>query len=242
MMRWGFAVVLPRAEFEPFHRRSDQFQKILVIEVSCRGDDYSLRKEAPGNITQHIFAAGFLHRFHRSIDGKPKGVGLPETLLEQNMYVLVRGILNHADLLEDYVLFAIYFDGIEDRFEEKIGKEIYKEREVGGEDFRVKTDVFLGGKGIGEPPDRIEFLRDIQGASTLCTLEKHMFDEMSDSPLFRVFVARAGVDPDAGGDRVGGGYPFRYHPNPITENRFLVQFPPFVLQTATLRVVRGWLQ
>jgi len=97
---------------------------------------------------------------------------------------------------------------------------------MGGKDFGVKTDMLLRGKGIGETADGIEFLGDVQSASTLCALKKHMFDEMSDPPLKRIFIARAGVYPDSGGNRMGEWNFFRYYPDPIAEDRFLVQIPP----------------
>src|SRR5208283_613621 len=97
---------------------------------------------------------------------------------------------------------------------------------MGGKDFGVKTDLLLRGKGIGKTADRIEFLGDIESASALCALKEHMFDEMSDPPLNRIFIAGACVYPDSGGNRMGEWNFFGYYPDPIAENRFLVQFSP----------------
>src|SRR5208337_1352132 len=97
---------------------------------------------------------------------------------------------------------------------------------MGGKDFGVKTDMLLRGKGIGETADGIEFLGDVESASALCALKEHVFDEMSDPPLKRIFIAGAGVYPDSGGNRMGEWNFFRYYSDPIAEHRFLVQFPP----------------
>jgi hypothetical protein len=97
---------------------------------------------------------------------------------------------------------------------------------MGGKDFGLKTDMLLRGKGIGKTANGIEFLGDVESASALCALKEHVFDEMSDPPLERIFVARAGVYPDSGGNRMGEWNFFRYYSDPIAEDRFLVQFPP----------------
>ena len=97
---------------------------------------------------------------------------------------------------------------------------------MGGKDFGVKTDLLLRGKSIGKTADRIEFLGDIESASALCALKEHMFYKMSDPPLNRIFITRAGVYPDSGRNRMGEWNFFRYYSDPIAENRFLVQFSP----------------
>ena len=89
---------------------------------------------------------------------------------------------------------------------DKIAEDIHGEREVLIEDFDIEADTFLRRESIHIAADRINLAGDGLGGAGFRALEHHVFDEMGDAVPFRIFVAGAGLQPDADGDGADVGH------------------------------------
>jgi hypothetical protein len=91
--------------------------------------------------------------------------------------------------------------GIEDRMKNEIAEDIHGERKMLVEHFDVEADAFLRGEGVHIAADRIDLAGDGFGGAGFRALEHHVLDEVGDAIPFGIFVARAGLQPDADRDR-----------------------------------------
>ena len=69
------------------------------------------------------------------------------------------------------------------------------------QDFDVKADALLGGKGIHVAADGVDLAGNVLGGAVLGAFEDHVLDEVGDPIPLRVFVAGTGLYPYAHRDR-----------------------------------------
>jgi hypothetical protein len=122
-------------------------------------------------------------------------------LREDFMDEVVGIVLVHFYFFENDAAFASNVAGIESGMQDEIAKDVHGERKVLIEDFDVEADAFLRREGVHVPADRINLAGDVFGGSGFRTFEHHVFDEVRNAIPFGIFVARAGLKPDADRDR-----------------------------------------
>ena len=131
---------------------------------------------------------------------------LPEALREDFVDEVVGVVLVHLNFFEDDAALAGNIAGIEDRVKREIAEHIHGERQVLIENFDVEADTFLRGEGIHVAADGINLASDGFGGARLRSLEHHVLDKVGDAIPLRIFVARAGLEPDADRDRADVGH------------------------------------
>ena len=94
------------------------------------------------------------------------------------MSKLVRGILHHADFLEDHHPLPFHLFRLKDRLQEDIQQKLGDLRQVMTQDLGMKTGMFLGGEGVGKPSDSVQFLGNLLSAAIPGPLKDHMFDKV----------------------------------------------------------------
>jgi len=83
----------------------------------------------------------------------------------------------------------------------KIAKDIQGHRKMLVENFNVEADALLGGEGVHVAADRIDLAGNGLGGARFRALENHVLDEVRNAVPFGIFVARAGLQPNADRDR-----------------------------------------
>ena len=130
----------------------------------------------------------------------------PETLREDFVDEVVGIVLVHFDFFENDAALLRDIAGIEDGMKNEIGEDIHGERKMLVENFDVEADAFLRREGVHIAADGIDLAGDGFGGARLRALEHHVLDEVRDAVPFGIFVARAGLEPDADRDRADVGH------------------------------------
>ena len=110
---------------------------------------------------------------------------------------VVGGILRRADLLHDHALLALQFVRHEGRIGEDVGEHVERQRHVGLHHPRIIGRGLGRGAGVEIAADRLDLLDDLARGAPRGALEGHVFQQMRDAVLVRLFVAAADAGPDA---------------------------------------------
>ena len=105
----------------------------------------------------------------------------PEILGEQLVDEVVGRVLDHLDLFEDDLLFALDVVGTEPRVHDDVRQDVDGKRQVLVEDLDVVAGVFLGGEGVHLAADRIDRLGDVLGRPRRRALEEHVLHKVRDA-------------------------------------------------------------
>ncbi len=173
-----------------------QFHELLVLQMTCGGDDHVAGRKTLLVEIQHRIALELLDRVLGPQDGLAQGMILPEILGEDLVDQVVRIVLVHLYFFEDDAALAADVVGIEDRVQHQVAEHIHGDGQMLVQHLDVKADAFLGGKGVHVAADGIDLAGDFFRAAVLRALEHHVLDEVRDAVPLQVFVAGAGLDPD----------------------------------------------
>src|ERR1700688_3027619 len=184
----------------------NEIDKFFVIEVAGGADDKISGGEVVAVETRDHGTVEFLDRFPGSQNRQAKRVIFPETLGEDFVDQIVGIVLIHFYFFEDDAALARDIASIEYRMEDEIGENIHRDRQMLIENFDVEADAFLGRERIHVAPDRVDLAGDGFGRTGLGAFKDHVLDEMRDAIPFGVFVARAGLEPDADRDGAKVGH------------------------------------
>jgi hypothetical protein len=114
----------------------------------------------------------------------------------------VRGsVLDIFDLLEYDAFFLIYLAIIKKGVLGQIEYYIHRPRKMLVEDLGEITGLLSTGKGVKDASDGLEIRGNLRGILVPGALENHMLDEMGNTGVFLVLIARADIDPEPQGDR-----------------------------------------
>jgi hypothetical protein len=116
---------------------------------------------------------------------------------EQLEHQIVGGIVGGGDFLQDYILLFVQFRGIEDGIRQDVGKNIECEGPIVLEHAREIGRRLHAGGGVDLSADVLDFRSDIHGTAAGSALERHMLEQVSNTPLLGRFITRARLDPDA---------------------------------------------
>ena len=116
-------------------------------------------------------------------------------LVEMLEHHVVGRILRRADLLHDHALFALQFVRHEGRIGEDVGEHVERQRHVGLHHPGIIGRGLGRGAGVEIAADRLDFLDDLARRAPRGALERHVFEQMRDAVLVRLFVAAADAGP-----------------------------------------------
>ena len=116
-------------------------------------------------------------------------------LVEMLEHHVVGRILRGADLLHDHALFALQLVRHEGRIGEDVGEHVERQRHVGLHHPRIIGGGLGRGAGVEIAADRLDFLDDLARRAPRGALERHVFEQMRDAVLVRLFVAAADAGP-----------------------------------------------
>src|ERR1700730_4162887 len=134
----------------------DEFDKVLVVEVTGSTDNEIARREVVPIEAGHDGPLEFFYGVARAQDGQTESMVLPETLGENLVDKIVRIILIHFYFFEDDAALARDIAAIEDGMKDKIAEDIHGERKVLIEDFDIEADAFFRRESIHVAADRID--------------------------------------------------------------------------------------
>ena len=178
----------------------EQALDVVVLEIADRHHDEVAGDVGVLEVLRERLASERVHAVGRAENGAPERMAAPEAFRENLVDQIVGGVLDHLDLFEnDFFLFLDVVLGHQ-RIADQVGENFDRERQVLIEHLEVIAGVFLGGKGIDLPADRIHLLRDFFRRPGGRALEEHVLDKVRDAHAFRRFVPRAARQPDADGD------------------------------------------
>src|SRR6202521_4649815 len=184
----------------------DEFDKVLVVEVTGSTDNEIAGREVVSIEAGHDRSLEFFYGVARAQNRQTESMVLPETLREDFMDEVVGIILIHFYFFEHRTALARDIAAIEDGMKDKIAEDIHGERKVLIEDFDIEADTFLRRESIHIAADRIDLAGNRFGGAGFRALEHHVLDEVGDAIPFRIFVARAGLQPDANRDGTNVGH------------------------------------
>ena len=143
---------------------------------------------------------------------------LPEALREKLVDQIVGRVLDHLDLFEHDLLFALDVLRIERRVTDDVGENVHGERQVLVEDFDVVARVLFRGERVELSADRVDRLRDVFGGAAASALEQHVLDEVRDTASLGSLVARPARQPDTNADRTDLRHPLGEKTETVIEN------------------------
>jgi hypothetical protein len=187
-------------------RRVDErlLQQVLnapVFEIADR-DDHEVRRDVRLRevFLQRLLVEG-ADALRGAEDRPAERMVVPEALGENLVDQIVGRVLDHLDLFEDHLLFALDVFFREQRVADQVREDLDRERQVLVEHLGVVAGVFLRRERVDLAADRIDLLRDLLGVARRRALEEHVLDEVRDAGVIGRLVARAARQPDADGDR-----------------------------------------
>ena len=197
--RWSAveAVVLRLHLGEVF---AHQLHEVIVVQMSGGGDDYVAGDKALAIKIPDWIALEALDRVAGAENRAAQRVVFPEILSEDFMDQVVGTVLVHFDFFEDDAALADNVVGGESGIQNQVAEHVERDRQMFVEHLDAEADALFGGEGVNVSADGIHLARNFFGGAMLGPLEHHVLDEVRNAvPLF-VFVARAGLDPDADAD------------------------------------------
>src|SRR3984893_8301557 len=106
-------------------------------------------------------------------------------------------ILRSTNLLHDDVLFALQLVRHKGRIGENVGQHVERQRHVGLHHPRIIGRGLGGGAGVEIAADRLDLLDNFARRAPRGTLERHVFEQMRDAMLVRLFIAATDAGPYA---------------------------------------------
>ena len=115
-------------------------------------------------------------------------------------------VLVHLDFFEDDATLALDVVGGEGGIQHQVGEHVQGDGHMLGKGLYVEANGLFAGEGVEVAADGVHFAGNVLGRPGAGALEHHVFDEVGDAVPFRIFVARAGLQPDADGDGADVGH------------------------------------
>jgi hypothetical protein len=115
----------------------------MVFEMPGRGDHETIPLVAALKELEQIAATKGLDPFLCPEDGKPEGMVLPEHPLEEIVDIVIGGVFDHPDLLEDHRPLPVELRFVEARPGKEIGQEIDRQLQMVIRDLDVEGGLLL---------------------------------------------------------------------------------------------------
>ncbi len=174
-----------------------QLHEIVVIQITGGGNDHVSRPELAAVVGQDRVLIESPDRILRAQDRLAQRMALEEILGEDLVYEVVGIVLVHLDLFQNHAALAGDLLAVEDGMQDHIAENVDGYRQMFIQHFNVEADGFLAGEGVHVAADGIHLARNVFGGAVAGALEDHVLDKVRDAVDQRVFVPRAGLDPDA---------------------------------------------
>ena len=137
----------------------------------------------------------------QAFSGADHGICQPGGAVEASRKILVCDVdvvvFVHRDLLDHDAAFRINVGRIDSSSGDHVPEDIDRERHVIGQDARVVTRAFLGGKCIEVAANLFDFGGNFEWPSSGGPLKEEMFKKMGCPSCFAGFVSRTNADPEA---------------------------------------------
>src|SRR6516225_7398292 len=154
-----------------------------------------------GEIAAQHVAIEALQGFRGSEQRAPHRLIRIAELVEMLEHDVVGRILRGTDLLHDHVLFPLQFLRHEGGVGEDIGEHVKRERHVGLHHPRIISRGLGRCARIEITADRLDFFHDLSRTAVRGALECHVFEQMRNAVLVRLFIAAS--DPGPNSERRG---------------------------------------
>ena len=205
-----------------------QFHQSFMVDVTADGNhDVFGMVEAPEKRLDHP-GIEIKDIFPGAQYGTSQGMITPEIGARQQVDIFFGGILNHADLLKYHRPFPLHLGGIESRVEKDVRQYLHHGLHMAVQDLGMVAGVLHGGEGIVVTTNGIELFSDLIGAAAGRPLKDHVFDEMTQSVLFIIFIPGAHIHPDSHGDGANVGYLLRDDFDAVLKDGFIDHRYPFL--------------
>ena len=181
---------------EPAEVALGEVDQLLVVDIAGRRDDHLRSAIMRAEKTLQVIGCVRADRFRRSEHGAANRLAGKRGLLEELEHPVLRHVVRGADLLQDHVLLERQLLRVEQRIADDVAEHVEAERQVALQEPQIVGRVVDAGLGVHLTADRLDRLGDVAGAAPLGALEGHVLEEMRDAVLARLFVARAGADPE----------------------------------------------
>ena len=126
---------------------------------------------------------------------RPERMIGPEVRDEDFVHQIVGRVLDHLDLFDHDVAFAVEFFVGKERRGDEVGEQIESARQMLVQHFDVIAGDFAAGESIDVAADGIAFDGDFARGAIACAFEECVFDEVRDAVEAAGFVARARAHP-----------------------------------------------
>ena len=141
--------------------------------------------------------------------GRPSGWSGQKLAVKTSCNQVVRGVLDHLDLLEDNALLATDFLLREGRIQQEVAQQIDGPREMLVEHLHVIAGVLLRGERVELSAYGVDLLRDGLGRARRGPLEEHVLHEVRDACPVRALVPGTPGQPRAEADGTHRGHRLR---------------------------------
>ncbi len=199
---------------------ADQADQPFVIDVARSSDDRA-RPDVASPVLGEQRAAGHGLDHIGTTEHRPaQGMVAEDRPADEIVHEVLRGILDHRDLLEDDLALRVEI-GERGRVHH-VGHDVERRFEVLVHHARVHDRVLPGGDRVQLAAEPVEDLRDVLRGVGASALEQEVLEEMAHARPGIVLVARSAPDPEADRDRPDAVEPLRDHPLAVVERCQLV--------------------
>lgn len=192
---------LAAAGRQPAECGGHQFvQPVRLHGTGCGHQNMVGRIPGPETL-QQAAARKISHRGARAKNGRAQRVSAPKVLRQHLVDHRFRIVFLHANLFEHHLpLFGDILGG-KQWPQHHVGEHVKRQRQMFVQHLGVKAYLFFGGKRVQQSAHRIHLARNLFGGAPRCALEHHVLDKMRHAALAGGLASRAGVQPDANGNR-----------------------------------------
>ncbi len=193
--RWRCIGRPRRARWHRLERRQNQLPYPRMLDVAGGRHDDVAGGIGRLEILSQALLRERLNRLSRPEDRAPQRMPLPEALREHFVDEIVGRILDHLDLFEHDLFFALNVHFLKRRVHDDVRQDVDGKGQMLIEHLDVVTRVLLGRKRVELAANRVDRLCDVFGTARRRALEQHVLDKVRDAALSIGLVARSARQP-----------------------------------------------
>ena len=210
--------VLPIPE-ELLHQRLHQRRVI----IAAQGHHRVLGAIMLPPVVEQILPAVGGDQFGRAQDGHPQGLIPEHGLAQQVVHQILRGILVHADFLQDHPTLLGKLPCIQGGVDGQVRQHIHRQGQILINDLGIQAGAVLAGKGVQLTAHRIHFLGNLPGGAVSGALEHHVLQEVGQTVFRRGLHHGAYPEPYPDGYGAEIGQPLPYNAQTVGQHPPVVQ-------------------
>jgi hypothetical protein len=184
---------------------------MIVVHVAGHGHHDVLRMVRALVQVAKVTHAERRHGVPRAENRVTVRMRAPERLVMQLEHEVVRGVIHHADLLEDHLALEGQVRRAQRRPKDQVRDDIRRLWQVLIENASLERRVFSRGVRIERAAEHLERERNVLGRPIARALEHHVFEHVRHAHAFARLVNRGGTDPCPKCDRPHSRHGLREH-------------------------------